>query len=366
MALRVYKGLSLNNIDPHDPAFGVALRSALNEIDLFLRGVNRELSPTQGGSTTSSGASNTESYVVASPAADLPNDRTLAASSPLSISDGGAGASITVGLTGTVPVANGGTGATTAAAGRANLGADRVLINSVDRTDININDLGPAAPADGFNIRFQSDASSASNVSGNVPVATPTFTLSTVSSAGGAATGVRSDATIAAFDATNPTTISATVSSTPGTAQKAARRDHAHGITTAAPNLDLNTFNAVGSASSVIRTDASIALFDGNWTDLSGTGAGGSAAFAARSDHVHRSRSDNVFLCGTAQTGFVSKDTQGTARYWAIYVDKGATNPSGDATINIDSAGVITCTRAGGAAGDIIIKIKDLGTSAPI
>lgn len=56
------------------------------------------------------------------------------------------------------------------------------------------------------------------------------------------------------------------------------------------PNLGLSTSNAAGSASTAIRTDATIAVFDATTpatSPLGGAGSTGSAGVAARRDHVH-------------------------------------------------------------------------------
>lgn len=93
--------------------------------------------------------------------------------------------------------------------------------------------------------------------------ATPALTLSTTNSAGSATTGIRSDATIALFDATAPTSITFGTSATSaavGSIAFAARRDHIHGFP---------------------------ALFDSTVPAALGTAAAGSAAVAARRDHVH-------------------------------------------------------------------------------
>lgn len=59
---------------------------------------------------------------------------------------------------------------------------------------------------------------------------TPALTLSTTNSAGVAVTLVATDATIAAFDATSPTTAAFGDAAVVGTAGFAARRDHKHGM----------------------------------------------------------------------------------------------------------------------------------------
>jgi hypothetical protein len=81
------------------------------------------------------------------------------------------------------------------------------------------------------------------------------FTLGTAGAEGSSNAFVRSDATIAAFDATNPAGLSGTAAT--GSVAKAARRDHVHD----AFNTDLP--QSIGSA------------------------AAGSTDFAARIDHVH-------------------------------------------------------------------------------
>lgn len=53
------------------------------------------------------------------------------------------------------------------------------------------------------------------------------------------------------------------------------------------PALTLGTTNADGSASTAVRTDSTIAIFDSTTPLVDGTAATGSNAYAARSDHVH-------------------------------------------------------------------------------
>jgi hypothetical protein len=62
--------------------------------------------------------------------------------------------------------------------------------------------------------------------------ATPAIVLGSAAAAGSASTIIRSDATIVAFDATAPSNVAAVgVASSTGSAAKAARRDHAHALT---------------------------------------------------------------------------------------------------------------------------------------
>lgn len=67
---------------------------------------------------------------------------------------------------------------------------------------------------------------------GGTSFGTPALTLGTANSAGAASTAIRTDATILAFDATNPEALG---TAAPGNATVAARRNHVH----PAPALDL-------------------------------------------------------------------------------------------------------------------------------
>lgn len=88
--------------------------------------------------------------------------------------------------------------------------------------------------------------------------AAPAFTFGTSAAAGSATTAVRSDATLALFDATVPTTSAEGDAAAVGSAGVAARRDHRHGR------------EAFGTTAAAI-----------------GTSAGGAATTPSKSDHVH-------------------------------------------------------------------------------
>lgn len=70
------------------------------------------------------------------------------------------------------------------------------------------------------------------------PFGTPAIVLGTAVAAGAAATVIRSDSTIAAFDATVPTSIVAGDTAATGSVAKAARRDHRHGFTPPQPLVE--------------------------------------------------------------------------------------------------------------------------------
>jgi len=84
--------------------------------------------------------------------------------------------------------------------------------------------------------------------------ATPNLTLGTANAAGAANSVIRSDATVAIFDATVPDVIQCDDGAATGAVAKAARRDHTHGIVCAAPGAD--SVNIVASAEGVATSFA--------------------------------------------------------------------------------------------------------------
>jgi len=103
---------------------------------------------------------------------------------------------------------------------------------------------------------------------GGVAGGTPALTFSTTNSTGSATTGVLTDATIAVFDATVPTTQAFGDAAATGSAAKAARRDHLHGMP-AAPSSGQHILIADGAANPFAFTDL-LQMDDGSdfmWTD---------------------------------------------------------------------------------------------------
>ena len=86
---------------------------------------------------------------------------------------------------------------------------------------------------------------------------TPALTLGVTNTAGTAGKVLASDATVALFDATVPTTVQSDATATAGTAAYAARRDHTHAIVNDAPadGSSLATANAEGTSSGFARGD---------------------------------------------------------------------------------------------------------------
>ena len=114
----------------------------------------------------------------------------------------------------------------------------------------------PATPASGFgDIYFKSDGylyslndsgteTQLGSGGGVTGFATPAIVLGTAAAAGAATTVIRSDSTIMAFDATVPTTQAFSDAAATGSAAVAARRDHLHGMPVA-PVTDHEHINNV-------------------------------------------------------------------------------------------------------------------------
>lgn len=95
---------------------------------------------------------------------------------------------------------------------------------------------------------------------------TPSLTLSTSNSAGSATTALRTDATIAAFDATAPVTQAFGDTAAAGSAGVAARRDHTHGMPKAAWTFfETVTLDGTSTSSNTLPTGTSVykLVFDG-------------------------------------------------------------------------------------------------------
>lgn len=144
------------------------------------------------------------------------------------------------------------------------------------------------------------------HVHGREAFATNTFAFSTATAAGAATTLIRSDATLAIFDATTPSTQAIGDTGTVGVAAFAARRDHKHVMPTFVTNtMILGSAAAAGVATTLIRSDATIAAFDATSPSTQAIGdaaAVGTAAFAARRDHKHAmpAFATNAIILGSA------------------------------------------------------------------
>lgn len=240
---------------------------------------------------------------------------------------------------------------------------------------------------------------------------TPALTLGTANAAGSASTAIATDATIAAFDGTAPASSAPGDAAATGVAAVAARRDHKHareawggavdigaetfGAAAAAgatgkvadaghvhampanpapgfatPSIALGSAAAAGAASTVIRSDATIAAFDGTTPaaeTFGAAGATGSAAFAARRDHVHAMPADPtgkpLGLTGaTAATRYVGATTSGAPISGTFAVGDYIIDQSGKVWICTTAGTPGTWTQVSGGltnpmttTGDIII-----------
>jgi hypothetical protein len=83
---------------------------------------------------------------------------------------------------------------------------------------------------------------------GSISYATPALTLGTANAPGSAASLIRSDATILAFDTTVPSTQNYGDAAAVGVATVAARRDHKHGMPAEVPSSFIYATNAAAAA----------------------------------------------------------------------------------------------------------------------
>jgi hypothetical protein len=105
-----------------------------------------------GGGGGGGGAPTTARYVTLATDATLTQERVLTAGSGISISDGGAGSTVTISLSSPVAVSNGGTGASDATTARSNLGLGTIATQASSNVSISggsITGITDLAVADG-------------------------------------------------------------------------------------------------------------------------------------------------------------------------------------------------------------------------
>lgn len=215
-------------------------------------------------------------------------------------------------------------------------------------------------------------------VANTVPAfAAPTVVLSTAAAAGAASTVIRSDSTIAAFDATAPTTSALADAAATGSAAFAARRDHKHGRESFATNaLVLGTAAAAGAATTPMRSNDTIAAFDATvpvTQAFSDAAATGSAAFAARRDHKHgmpASPSSKTFFGGN---GGGTSLAVGTSGYLGIGTPLVAGAAENTRWFFIPFAGTLKNLRIATLTAqsasthmDITVQVEALGTALTV
>lgn len=144
-------------------------------------------------------------------------------------------------------------------------------------------------------------------------------------------------------------------SATSGVATTLARSDHAHGtpaaeVTYAAPAFTLGTSNAAGGAGTLVRSDATIAMFDVTVPTsiaMGDTAAAGSAAVAARRDHRH---AVPAYGTVTAQTSFGATSTGGVATTISRS-DHAHGTPANPTTGSMDGNARVAVKKAGTGVG---------------
>jgi hypothetical protein len=145
--------------------------------------------------------------------------------------------------------------------------------------------------------------------------ATPTIALGSSAAAGAAGTVIRSDSTIAAFDATSPTTQAIGDSAVVGTAAFAARRDHKHAVTNPLTTQDdLWVGGASGAPSRLAKgTDSQVLTVDPTTHHLvwATNPAGFSDPMTSRGDIIVRNSSNTTarLAKGSADTYLGSDGT---------------------------------------------------------
>ena len=167
---------------------------------------------------------------------------------------------------------------------------------------------------------------------------TPAVTLGTAGAAGTANSLMRTDATLAVFDATVPVTQAIGDAAAAGSATRAARRDHKHAMPSfAAPTVALSSAAGAGAAATLIRSDATIAAFSTGTPATQAVGdaaAKGSVNFAARLDHKHAMpafASPTVALSSAAASGSAATLIRSDATIHAFSTVAPVTQAMGDA-----------------------------------
>lgn len=144
----------------------------------------------------------------------------------------------------------------------------------------------------------------------------PTIVFSTAAAPGSTGVILRSDATLAVFDGSAPTTQAFGDVASSGSAAFAARRDHKHGLPDfSTGNITLSTGASAGSTGLPLRGDAVIAAFDGGALTTQGIGdsaSSGSVAYAARRDHGHGTLTLPQLSRQTYYTGFTANPPNST------------------------------------------------------
>lgn len=185
--------------------------------------------------------------------------------------------------------------------------------------------------------------------------ATPSLTLSTANSAGSASTVIRSDATVAAFDATVPTTMTYGVAASAGSAAVAARRDHVHGgVTSPAWQWveSIATTSGTSVTSATLPTDSD--LFMIVFENVKGT-VDTQLFFTGIDNHISIRTATLTAVADSAIADFGT--TTVNAVNGVLYVPRLATNSI------IVCTGSVTYALNGTNASSVLLRCEDTGAS---
>ena len=164
---------------------------------------------------------------------------------------------------------------------------------------------------------------------GGAEFATPAIVLGTAAAAGSAETVIRSNATIAAFDATVPVTQAFADAAAAGAAAVAARRDHKHAMPTLGYGLSGNGTPVVGLSQASAYATATTSISAATYADITGVSVSlatgtwlvfgtvtGSVVNAHALMHVALTHSDNTIISEAsshiAASGTASVASNGT------------------------------------------------------
>jgi len=194
--------------------------------------------------------------------------------------------------------------------------------------------------------------------------AAPSLTLGTANAIGASGTVMNSDATILAFDATAPDTITPDQAAAAGTATVAARRDHSHGITTAAATtLTSTSTNTEGAGNDFARATHThaITFFDAtNPAQLTPdiAASAGSATVAARRDHVHNVPAATAVALSVSSTSTEGGSTSFARANHTHAITSSSSPGAASQILKTDGSGILYLSRMAVGKGTITAGIE--------
>ncbi len=159
----------------------------------------------------------------------------------------------------------------------------------------------------------------------------PNLTFSTTNAIGTTSSVLSVNSTIKLFDTTVPANSDAGAAVV-GSVAFPPHRDHKHLVSTAAPGFTLGTADALGSSVTLVRSDASIAMFGTQAPLISAaTAVVGTSAFSARGDHAHE---HSTTLQSTANSFTLLLEDDGTDA--TLTLSSGVLIVPGDFQVNLN------------------------------